>query len=193
MLTAAYDAEVRYRGGTYRPTPGTQAAIAKAAAALSAHSSPTRRKCGIMLLGLPGGGKTTLVYAIQSLIGYLADRHALLGPNDEKASLAFITALDIARASHERKEFDRIATQPLLAIDDLGLEPTETLDYGNVRNPIIEIITRRYDRQLYTILTSNISPEGVREKYGDRIADRFNEMMTKIVFDTTQETTFRKQ
>ena len=77
----------------------------------------------------------------------------------------------------------------VLCIDDLGLEPTEVLDFGNAINPVIEIMEHRYRQQLFTFITTNLTPKQIREKYGDRIADRFNEIMKCIVFANP---TFRK-
>ncbi len=58
--------------------------------------------------------------------------------------------------------------------------------YGN---PTTDMLTMRYDRLLFTIITTNLTPQEIREKYGDRIADRLNEMMVKIVFENP---TYRK-
>ena len=70
----------------------------------------------------------------------------------------------------------------MLAIDDLGTEPAEVLDYGNVLNPAIDLLSARYTDQLFTVVTTNLTPKQIREHYGDRIADRFNEMFERIVF-----------
>ena len=70
----------------------------------------------------------------------------------------------------------------MLAIDDFGTEPLEVMDYGNVLYPITDLLTTRYDRNLYTILTTNLTPQETRPRYGDRIADRLNEMMGKVIF-----------
>lgn len=56
------------------------------------------------------------------------------------------------------------------------------LDYGNVLNPVVDLLSKRYDEQLFTIATTNITPDEIRSKYGNRIADRFNETMERIVF-----------
>jgi DNA replication protein DnaC len=80
---------------------------------------------------------------------------------------------------------------PYLGIDDMGKEPKEVLDYGNVCNPVIDLIEYRYDKQLTTFITTNLPPKSDSEKkivgidthYGVRIADRFNEMIEKIVFN----------
>ena len=68
------------------------------------------------------------------------------------------------------------------AIDDFGTEPLEVIDYGNVLYPITDLLTTRYDRHLFTILTTNLTPSEIRPRYGDRIADRLNDMMGKVIF-----------
>ena len=73
----------------------------------------------------------------------------------------------------------------MLGIDDLGKEPAEIVDYGNILSPVVDLIEHRYDRQLFTVITTNLPPEKIREKYGDRIADRFNEMVGRIIFRNT--------
>ena len=71
----------------------------------------------------------------------------------------------------------------MLGIDDLGTEPQEVMDFGNVVTPVIDLLTKRYDEQLFTIITTNLTPKQIRKHYGDRIADRLNEMVEKIVFN----------
>lgn len=77
----------------------------------------------------------------------------------------------------------------MLAIDDLGVEPVETQAYGNIYYPVIDVLTKRYDKQLFTMITTNLTPAEIRDKYGERIADRLNEMMAKIIF---RNETYRK-
>ena len=43
--------------------------------------------------------------------------------------------------------------------------------------PVIDLISYRYNRMLFTMVTTNLTPAQIRATYGDRIADRFNEMM----------------
>jgi DNA replication protein DnaC len=56
------------------------------------------------------------------------------------------------------------------------------MDYGNLLCPLVDLLTKRYDLQLFTLVTTNLTPAEIRAWYGDRIADRLNEMMLKIVF-----------
>lgn len=72
---------------------------------------------------------------------------------------------------------------PLLIVDDLGVEPREIMDYGNVFTPMINLITVRYDEQLYTIFTTNLTPIRIEEKYGKRIVNRLNEMVENMIFE----------
>lgn len=71
----------------------------------------------------------------------------------------------------------------LLGIDDSGTEPAEVQDYGNIMYPIKELLTMRYDAQLFTVFTTNLEPKDIRQRYDNRIADRLNEMMVKIVYN----------
>lgn len=68
----------------------------------------------------------------------------------------------------------------LLAIDDFGTEDRDFYLFGNHYTPIEDLLSYRYDRMLPTILTTNLPPSFIREKYGDRLADRFNEMMQVV-------------
>ena len=69
-----------------------------------------------------------------------------------------------------------------MAIDDVGVEPSIIKVWGNEISPFVDTIYYRYDRQLFTIMTSNLGEEQLREKYGERIADRFTEMFDRIHF-----------
>ena len=46
----------------------------------------------------------------------------------------------------------------LMIVDDLGTEPREVMEFGNVYTPLIDLITTRYEEQLYTI-SLPISPQ----------------------------------
>ena len=71
----------------------------------------------------------------------------------------------------------------MIGIDDLGNEPVEILDFGNPIHPIIRLIEYRYINQSFTFITTNLTAKEIRTKFGDRIADRFNEMLHVIIFE----------
>lgn len=54
---------------------------------------------------------------------------------------------------------------------------------GHVVNPISDLIGSRYRDQLFTFITTNLTPREIRQKYGNRVADRFNEMTEPVVFE----------
>ena len=175
-LTAAYMAEVEYRHRDFIPDAPTKQHIRQAAEWLTAE----RPKFGMLLCGQCGNGKSTLAYAIRSLVSWI-------NRNDHNAPFLRLTdAKEIcAVAKDDYKSFKALCKQEMLAIDDLGTEPAEVLDYGNVLNPAIELLSSRYTDQLFTVVTTNLTPKQIREHYGDRIADRFNEMFERIVFDNS--------
>lgn len=179
-LTASVQVEIEYRHVPFSTNNYQVQQIAAAAKWLQGNG-----KFGLMLLGLPGNGKTTLMNAIISLINTL-DLEDCYG---DSIGVRTVSAIELARINRDNYgEFQKLCSYPWLAIDDLGQEPKEILDYGNVLTPAVELICRRYDEQLFTIVTSNLTVKKedkncLRSVYGDRIADRFNEMMQCIVFE----------
>lgn len=134
----------------------------------------------LLLCGKCGNGKSTLVKGFQNLLN-------LLGLRDEYGNsigFAIVDAREIAWMCRDRhQEWRMLSRRNMLAIDDLGTEPVEVLEYGNHLNPVIDLLYKRYDEQLFTIITTNLTPKEIRERYGERIADRLNEMAFRIVFD----------
>lgn len=155
---------------------------------------------GLMLCGNPGNGKTTVIKAIKNLVT-LSDqkdpmsreRSPLEGNTffaETKAKLHVHTSHEICHLYlSDEKEYDKIKKCGLLAIDDLGVEPVEVMHYGNVMSPITELLYWRYENQLFTIVSSNLPPSSIEERYGRRIYDRLCEMMTSVPFP---DITFRK-
>lgn len=45
---------------------------------------------------------------------------------------------------------------------------------------MIDLLYYRYDRRLFTIVTSNLDQEAIEATYGVRIADRMAEMFDRI-------------
>ena len=76
----------------------------------------------------------------------------------------------------------------MLGIDDLGTELSEVMDYGNVYTPVIDLLTKRYEEQLFTIITTNLTPQQIREHYDDRIADHLNERWWRKLYSKTVHT-----
>lgn len=103
--------------------------------------------------------------------------------NDGTYGIQIVDAKYIANLCKSKYDaYRKLISVDMLGIDDLGTEPSEVLDYGNVYTPVIDLLTKRYEEQLFTVITTNLTPQQIREHYDDRIADRLNEMVEKIVF-----------
>lgn len=193
-LYAYYHTEVTRRGGIPNINEEQKQCIGEAAKWLR---DPTGQP-GLMLQGLYGNGKTTLMKAIVALINDLYDSCL----TSEKYSVKTIDAKEIVRigisnSDKQREEFKRLCWEPLLAIDDLGEEPAEIVSYGMIYTPVKDLLLERYKRQAFTIVTTNlVNVPGDEEKqeltdhYGKRVVDRFREMMKIIVF---KNPSYRKQ
>ena len=140
--------------------------------------SPSR---GLWLAGNLGTGKSTLMRAVKAFCRVYSDprspnlpshmlwRHAkeIVSDYEESGPSAIKDLADVAN--------------PLI-IDDLGTENMSAMRYGNVRNVIEEILSRRYDRGFSTMVTTNFTMDDVRQAYRDRIYDRIRESFSIIYF-----------
>ena len=151
--------------------------ITKAAASLTSE----KPRLGIMLCGTPGNGKTTLLNAIRNATAQLREWQMVEGT--EPVAIEIFDARELAETSKDVQTMHSYKTRNMIAIEDMGKESAEVMNYGNAINPVMEIIEARYSKQRYTLITTNLTAGQIREKYGDRIADRFNEMLDVIVFE----------
>ena len=174
ILLASYQAEVEYRHGHFIAERRCIESIEQFAKAL-VKDNP---KFGIMLCGTCGNGKTTLLYAFQAALNMLSNWQLW----EEPKGVMIVDAKEIAMYAKNVQRFQELRSRDMLGIEDMGREPTEILDYGNVLSPVIDLLEYRYNQQLFTIITTNLTAEEIRAKYKPRIADRFNEMLEVIIF-----------
>lgn len=173
-LTAAYRLEVDARHMKYADDAETAENIRRLARFITREDG----KFGAMICGTCGNGKTTLLYALQYVLNHLTN-HGYLKSG---TGIRIEAATDIPEYSSKGVSWKSLKEEELLAIDDFGREPAEVMSFGNIRNPISDLMEYRYDNQLFTLMTTNLTGKEVRAKYGDRIADRFNEMLEVIPF-----------
>jgi len=178
---AGYEGSEREASGNdARLDSGTAARIAKAARWLTGDHRP-----GLLLYGTVGSGKSTLARAICELIGILHDSplrsERLAVARTSAPELVELKAAREVRAAADSEElFARLRGAPMLLIDDLGVEAPAVRSWGNCLTPVIDLLYYRYDRRLFTIVTSNLDQEAIEATYGVRIADRMAEMFDRI-------------
>lgn len=164
---------VKNRGMFFQSISGTEM-DEKIGKAIDWLYGPINRS-SLLLQGVPGTGKTTILLAIYNV--FMAANASMSFTSATALFDAF--AVQNAGVSWAYEEYKRMNR---LCIDDLGAEPGRCLLYGVEYTPIQTLLTYRYDKQLPTIITTNLSDSMIRERYGERITDRFAEMCTILRF-----------
>lgn len=145
----------------------------------AAHWLVAPERVSLKILGQPGTGKTTLLYAIREFI-YRYNQTQPFG----RPGVSIHPALMIADAflrNDENFNLRRASAIPVLAIDDVGVEPTSVKYFGSDLRPISDIILQRSNENKPTIIVSNFGERDFLEKYGERVADRLKDMTTIIM------------
>lgn len=182
-LYAAYAVEVRSR---YREVKFDEDTIQHISMAAEWLGDPNG-KVGLMLTGLYGNGKTTLMRAICRLINWLFDSAC----SNTRKSISIVNAKAISKIAIDkdsRDAFENLYNEELLAIDEVGEEPAEIINYGMVYTPIRDLLEERYVRQKFTILATNLVQNEqkqifqISDHYGERVVDRLREMMKIVPF-----------
>lgn len=202
LLTEAYIAQTKERRADFAEDEATIQRLNNVAEWLTNRT----RKPSLILYGeQPGTGKTTTALAIRRMaknlkaaygksgIQKLQNKHKVffnsntISRFEQMADAVrvpyYITALEIATmALNDRKSYDNIVSCPYLIIDDIGTELLSVKEYGNEILPITELIYKRYNDMLPTVITTNLSLSAISERYGARVYDRLVEMCEKIPF-----------
>lgn len=123
---------------------------------------------GIIFAGKVGCGKTLLMMAYILLANSMARKQITIYHANELCD--FVREKGI-------KEIDR---KPLF-VDELGREPEEVVDFGNVKKPIVELLAKRYECGARTYATTNFKIPTLEEKYSQYIVSRLQEMCNYIL------------
>lgn len=183
ILAACYETEVNRRNRECVFDRYTLSHLMKIARVLVQPST----KFGIILGGTWGNGKSTMMYAIRRAVNYLYDAGALkeIMPEYWKPEFEIYEAVEFEDMIKDRKEFKRVAGLNILGIDDLGVQKNKVFDWGNVVEPIKRLIEMRYNKQLYTVITTNQTRSQMKADIDDgRIDDRMEEMFHRIGFSS---------
>jgi len=137
--------------------------VADTEAVLAVRSWLASDKAYCILIGGTGVGKTMASLVALGEVGGVFVRSPDLGP-----------AIEPWKADLERgvQSFD--AGEPsLVVLDDLGVERREDTRWVTSFDELIDARQgRRFGKQLRTLITSNLTPEDIAERYSERARDR---------------------
>lgn len=143
---------------------------------------PHTKNINLLLVGSVGTGKTCLASAIANELearGFSVAFLTAFGFND--ACRKYHTSFESSRS----ETLDALLDADLLVIDDLGTESilrNVTLEY------LYTVVSERMNARRHTLITTNLSPAALADRYGERIASRlFNERVCLSVALTEKD------
>ncbi len=126
---------------------------------------------GLLCLGTSGLGKTLICEKLLPVI---------LGHQ-----VRTVTAREMAA------QIDDLLKERCIVIDDLGKEPVEYKNYGNIRRPFSELCDVAERRGILLIITTNLSttpvsdpryPDSILNRYGPDVASRLRSLILAVEF-----------
>lgn len=157
--------------------PGTSKSSEELCTRLAEWLYGRRRRNSLLIKGGVGTGKTTLVEALYETLRILTDHDVW-------------TAIKMRVKAYQLNDEDKLQNGLIdllseskgLIIDDLGSESPIVKIYGSEIHPMEQVVKRRSDAQLPTIITTNLSLEAVEKQYNShRMADVLAEYDQMIV------------
>ena len=137
---------------------------------------------GLYLAGRTGCGKSWAM-EIYSFLSREHNMRAEVGSLQVALSPRAFRSDEITSRYMKDGELALFVNEPSLLIHDLGTEPQEVLYMGNRVDVLRQVLERRADIPgRLTFVTSNIpmGSDGLRERYGDRVFSRLNQMFNYI-------------
>lgn len=135
---------------------------------------------GLWLWGNNGTGKTTMLKIIKDFSRAIGKRDA----QGKEYGFRIVNVPEICGIYEKkgRAGIEQFATLNRQAFDELGAEEIITGHYGTPLNVMQYILMRRYDGRFdnFTHVTTNLTIEEFRDRYGDRVYDRCKEMFNFI-------------
>ncbi|OLE25888.1 MAG: hypothetical protein AUG44_14685 [Actinobacteria bacterium 13_1_20CM_3_71_11] len=129
----------------------------------------------LLILGPVGTGKTFEAYgAIRALLVSGASCSWICAPAAD-----IYAAMRPRSGSDPEAVFEKYAHIQFLVVDDLGAaKNSEWVEEINYR-----LVNYRYERELPTLITSNLPPKNLAAELGERVASRLVEMCDRVVLE----------
>ena len=126
-------------------------------------------KPSLMLYGSYGLGKTTMLNAVRYVMRLF--------------SKVYVSPIYEAKYLSERGTDDIKRTFGLLIIDELGRESDERKDYGNITEPLTDLLYYRDKIAAPTLIATNCTLDELKDKYGSFLFDRISAGFNKIYYE----------
>lgn len=121
---------------------------------------------GLFLYGNCGRGKSLLCrYVLPAILLKYGQR--------------VVTAFD---AQEMNRDIDFVLSKHLISLDDVGTEE-QSVKYGERRLAFAEIMDAAEKYNKLVIVSTNLSVDDVKKRYGDRILDRILSTTTRVLFE----------
>ena len=142
---------------------------------------------GLIVTGGTGTGKTLLVSVLRSLSERVGAHRMFLDRDSGKRKLkpflwnCEMHALDHVEDYEKSGEYHSIGHN-VLHIGDLGTEPANISRYGT-KSSLSDLICKRSDmgyKDYPIIITTNLTWEGIKERYGDRVHSRLRGELIEV-------------
>lgn len=140
----------------------------------------------LLLIGVPGCGKTHAIWGLKNDMDKLQDYieieqggeyHTYRNPGKRRVSVidaSWFSEYPFMPFDAKDEEMRRLKEADVLAIDDLGMEAETEKNTSIVES----VINTRYNQCRTTVITTNLSVEDFKRRYGARVADRLREWGT---------------
>lgn len=142
-----------------------------------------KAKCGLMLTGHFGTGKTTLMFGLRKFFDLLKEiPSSWVYQGIDSLDSLYIRAENFRYPIASYEKFLEAASVPVLFLDNLGIElenPKDTLAVELIKN----LIRLRYDMRLFTLIATPFDWQSLREIYGNQIASIINDGYSVIEMD----------
>lgn len=120
---------------------------------------------GLFMYGNCGRGKSILCrYALPAILLKYAGK--------------VVSVFDIQDMN---KDVDLVLSKHIISLDDIGTEEI-SIKYGERRMAFAEIMDAAEKHGKLVIVSTNLSVDDLRERYGDRVLDRIKATTTRVLF-----------
>lgn len=131
------------------------------------------KRRGLVVLGANGLGKSIICYEILPVYFEYY----------EKARKVYRTrACDLHNVVKTQADYYTLLASDVIVIDDFGVEDL-TNDFGQKSDTLSNVIDIAERNKKLLIMSSNLTPQGIIDRYGQRTSDRLKAITTGVKFE----------